>query len=89
MIYFIVTEDFQFLKVGFSLDPPTRLKTLQTGNPLELKLLHTIPGTRRLEESLHREFSPFWVKGEWYKADPSILFRMYEDDLNTTPGSWN
>lgn len=59
MIYFIVTEDYLYLKVGYSIDPPTKLKKLQTGNPVPLKLLHTIPGSRRLEEALHREFSPF------------------------------
>ena len=57
MIYFIVTDDLQFMKVGYSKAPEERLKALQTGCPLPLKILHTVPGTKNLEKKLHMEFA--------------------------------
>ena len=74
MIYAIRAGDF--VKIGFtdgeSVDG--RLESMQTGCPLELVVVASGPGDRKLERKYHR-----WLKhagcherGEWFKAGPSV-----------------
>ena len=57
-IYLIHMEDTTFYKIGMSLDPEIRLRTLQTGNPHPLNLLNTqaVQDMRSAEISLHQRF---------------------------------
>ena len=57
-IYLIHMEDTTFYKIGMSLDPQIRLRTLQTGNPHLLRLLHTqaVQDMRSAESDLHQQF---------------------------------
>ena len=57
-IYLIHMETTAFYKIGMSLDPEIRLRTLQTGNPHPLYLLktHTVQDMRSAEMDLHRQF---------------------------------
>ena len=71
-VYLIHMQDTSFFKIGMSLDPATRLRTLQTGNPRPLRLL----GVREVEDMLaaearlHRRFDSQGVKDgggrEWF-----------------------
>lgn len=76
-IYFI--SDGQYVKIGKGM-PMDRLKTMQTGNARQLKLLFTIPlgnipkssaSTYKTagipaEMILHRIFKNYHVRGEWF-----------------------
>ena len=68
-IYVIGTESIQ--KIGFSKNPQSRLKQLQTGNSEQLFLHHMIEvsdeRTRLLERFLHKDLSYKKLKGEWFK----------------------
>lgn len=57
-VYLIHMEGTTFYKIGMSLDPQIRLRTLQTGNPYPLQILHTqaVQDMRSAETSLHRQF---------------------------------
>ena len=57
-IYLIHMENTNFYKIGMSLDPEIRLKTLQTGNPHPLCLLkmRAVDDMRSVEIELHRRF---------------------------------
>ncbi len=74
MIYFIQAENGH-IKIGFTDadDAMIRLASLQTGSPVLLKLLATIPGTIEEEKDLHRRFGAHRLHGEWFKPVAEIL----------------
>lgn len=67
-IYAIGTKDRQ--KIGFSKDPASRLRQLQTGNAEELYLHGTIDVSedrvKLLERFLHKDIGYKRMKGEWF-----------------------
>lgn len=71
-VYLIHMEGTTFYKIGMSLDPQIRLRTLQTGNPHSLGLLNTqaVQDMRSAEVSLHRQFETQRVPNvnvrEWF-----------------------
>lgn len=75
VIYFAQAEGIGHIKIGFtdSLDASDRVVTLQTGSPVLLRLLGTIPGTIDDEKDLHRRFAAHRVCGEWFKPVPELL----------------
>ncbi len=75
MIYFIQAEGIGHIKIGFtgSDDAELRVVDLQTGSPVPLRLLGTIPGTMEDEKNLHRRFSLERVHGEWFRPVPRLL----------------
>ncbi len=75
MIYFVQAEGVGNIKIGFtdSVDASDRLSTLQTGSPVPLRLLGTIPGTMDDEKDLHRRFASARVVGEWFKPVSELL----------------
>jgi len=75
-VYFIIEEgDPSYVKIGFTYHLPTRLKMLQVANRRNLvvraSFLCMYP---ELEEyRLHKKYSEFKVRGEWFKIDPSSM----------------
>ena len=71
-VYLIHMEGTAFYKIGMSLDPEIRLRTLQTGNPHPLSLITTSPvqDMRDAELSLHHRFETQRVPNpnvrEWF-----------------------
>ena len=67
-IYAIGTDNKQ--KIGFSKDPESRLKQLQTGSAEVLYLHYTIDTSedrvRLLERFLHKDIGYKRLKGEWF-----------------------
>ena len=71
MIYFVREIVSGRVKIGYTKDEgslKSRLSTLQTGNPDEIELYGTIPGTMKVEKFLHRQFGRFRVRSnsEWF-----------------------
>lgn len=75
MIYFIQAEGVGHIKIGFTDgdDALTRLAMLQTGSPVTLRLIGTMPGTMGDEKDLHRRFAAHRVTGEWFKPVAELL----------------
>lgn len=71
---YIIGPDEGFQKIGFSKNVQKRLKTLQTGNPLSLKIHHTEPvpenRIRLLEKKIHQELKHHRLEGEWFDISP-------------------
>ena len=71
-VYLIHMENTTFHKIGMSLDPEIRLRTLQTGNPHLLYLLttQTVQDMRTAEINIHRQFETQRVPNlnvrEWF-----------------------
>lgn len=53
-------------KIGYSKNPVSRLKSLQTGCPYKLQFLLIINGNRTTEKQLHRKYRRYKSNGEWF-----------------------
>ena len=63
------------IKYGYSKDPASRLRSLQTGSSDELVLLESVcvgdRDVRACERELHREFAVYRTRGEWFCLEPT------------------
>lgn len=66
-IYVAGTRPGEPVKIGWARDPAERLKKLQTARDTELTLLGVIPGTRHLENEIHRRLRRARLVGEWFE----------------------
>ena len=77
-VYLIHMEGTKYYKIGMSLDPEMRLKTLQTGNPHNLRLAktQTVGDMRSAESTLHSLFEaervPNLSAREWFRFNNGI-----------------
>ena len=78
-VYFIEVVGRDLVKIGITQNVRTRLKTLDSSNPDELRLLRSIPGDAFTEETLLLKFDDLWVKGEWFRLTPEL--RSFIDSL--------
>jgi hypothetical protein len=79
MIYFIQDETVCLIKIGYtSDDAANRLKFLQTGSPVGLRLLATIPGELSDERQLHARFAAHRERGEWFRPVPELVSLLIE-----------
>lgn len=77
-VYFI-TDGHGHVKIGKADDPEQRLKGLQTGNAYNLEIYELIEvwdhkpscfDAQCFEHMLHRMFSKFNIRDEWFLEDP-------------------
>ncbi len=75
MIYFAQADGIGHIKIGFTdgEDALGRIDTLQTGSPVPIRLLGTIPGSMEDEKNLHRRFAGARVHGEWFQPIAELL----------------
>lgn len=71
-VYFI--SDGEYLKIGISNNPESRLRTLQTSNARPLEIIHVIPTHSKesalsLEGQLHDRLAEHRLSGEWFNMD--------------------
>ena len=71
-VYFITARDIGICKIGVARDVEARRSSLQTASPVELVLEATLPGSRELEQRLHKRFAKHRVKGEWFTITDEI-----------------
>jgi len=71
-LYFIRSESGP-IKIGISVDPQKRLKTLQTAHPFRLELLCVFAGAGKKEANYHSRFAAHRLHGEWFEPHPDIL----------------
>ena len=77
MIYFIRCGEF--VKIGFSDNPRSRIAAIQTSNPYPVDVLAIVPGNYEFEAELHQRFTHLRYKNEWFRDTESI--RQVIDDL--------
>jgi hypothetical protein len=65
-VYFVINEQMTRLKIGTSINPAKRLRSIQTGNADSLVIYGTILGDRHFEKQLHDEFAQHRLNGEWF-----------------------
>lgn len=81
-VYVIATAGNHQVKIGYSKDPQTRLKTLQTGNHETLVLHHVEEMTgltpKLFETIVHRYLRHKRIHGEWFLMSPDEAKEMIE-----------
>jgi hypothetical protein len=75
MIYFILSGNGRFVKIGHCTgDPKARLSQLQTGNPEKLTLVSVKDGGRGEEGVWHSRFEHLRVRGEWFEWTEDLRY---------------
>lgn len=64
--------DGEYVKIGYSVNPPKRVAELQTGNARTLSLLGTI------ERAMHAKYQKINVLQEWFELDSALLDEFKE-----------
>jgi hypothetical protein len=75
-IYFI--SDGKKIKIGISIDPERRLKSLQTGSSNTLRLVEIVSGNDKLERQLHEYYKDYHERGEWFNIKEELVFLICE-----------
>ena len=75
-------------KIGVSVRPATRLRELQTGSPVELRLLHQavapLPASPfEHERAIHDYFADRRLKGEWFAVPLGEIRAAIEMQITT------
>jgi hypothetical protein len=73
-VYFVETADGQHVKIGFSTRPRKRFSEFGTLRPsiFAIRLLGSIPGSRKTERLLHEKFADARDNGEWFRKTPEL-----------------
>jgi hypothetical protein len=71
-VYFI--QGGGLTKVGYASSPEGRLRGLQTGSPVSLRLVRVLDGTDRHEKDLHLQFARHHSHGEWFRLTDEQVF---------------
>lgn len=71
-IYFIGNVEQKLVKIGFSVKPNSRLKSLQTSFPYKLSVLYKTKGSTQKEKLAHEKFKNHRLKGEWFNIDGDL-----------------
>jgi hypothetical protein len=70
-VYFIGGDEGA-IKIGFSVDPPARLRAIQSCCPIPLRILAIASGGVERESYYHFRFADHRLHGEWFTRHPSI-----------------
>lgn len=71
-VYFIFVSSGK-VKIGFSKNPHSRIRSLQTAIESEIRSIMIVPGTLHEEQELHAQFFTERIRGEWFEATQRIV----------------
>jgi hypothetical protein len=71
-VYFIGSDE-GMIKIGVAGDPKARLRDLQAGSPVKLRILATTTGGQAGEGAYHKRFADLRAHGEWFERHDDIL----------------
>lgn len=66
-VYFARAEGTAYVKIGFAVNVPRRMRHLQAGCPYKLTVVRVVGGDRRAEAAYHALFSEHHVDRDWFK----------------------
>lgn len=78
-VYFAYDVDKRYIKIGKTIEPNKRIKTLNGSIPFDIEFYKIVHGDIKFEQSLHKKFNALRLKGEWFRYDKLIL--DYADSL--------
>jgi hypothetical protein len=85
-LYLIQSNITGAFKVGRSDDPYTRVRTLQTGSPYELRIILILPNRGHQERDLHEKLRKYHTTGEWFSYEglaelPSDIYESLDLEI--------
>lgn len=75
-IFFIVTRDYQFLKIGYSQNPHSRYKEIQASRPDQLIYLGSRSSESSQFEYICTKFADQHIRNGWYHLDAELQNTM-------------
>jgi hypothetical protein len=94
-LYLVWMRGTSFFKIGFSMQPESRVKGLQTASPLELILVGITLGDVFQERRFHRVLEPYRgdCEGEWFDLPEHVVWGLmsifsYHLAEGQTPDEW-
>jgi len=72
-VYFIQAGQNGPIKIGYTKNYKARIQFGQTFNHNKLRFLKIIQADISLESELHRKFSKYRIRGEWFEPSKEIL----------------
>lgn len=76
MIYFIQSHN-RYLKIGTTINVESRIKGLQTGSPIKLKVVGILDGSYATEAGLHDMFNHLHHNGEWFRYTDELKWFIH------------
>src|SRR3990167_10029607 len=70
-IYYVQVADY--IKIGCTADWKKRINNIRTSSPFEVKVLLVEINHPRFERRLHKKFSQYRHRGEWFCVTPELL----------------
>jgi hypothetical protein len=70
-VYFI-GGDVGAVKIGFAVNPDLRIRDLQCGSPIPLRILARVAGMPQDERDYHKRFKAHRLHREWFERCPEI-----------------
>lgn len=69
VLYFILNESLDAVKIGLTTNISKRLSTLQIASPVELVPILLCEGSQNLEREVHAQFKAegWHIRGEWFR----------------------
>lgn len=88
-----IIESNGIYKIGESKNPEKRVKQLQTGNHLYLRLIKiydNLEYAKIIERILHTKLDNYRLEGEWFKCDIQKIYKVIDNTLEILNGyeSW-
>lgn len=72
-IYFVQGVNGGPIKIGVTRNVVQRLKGIQTGSPVRLKIVAFLPDApRALEGDIHERYDEFRLEGEWFAENDRL-----------------
>lgn len=89
-IYLVGCDESFAVKIGWSRAPKSRMKTLQCGSPVELKMLFYVKAFQQNEQHVHRLFKKYKSHGEWFICNREIyeFFKNYPGVVAVDSGDY-
>jgi hypothetical protein len=69
-VYFMRSGDF--IKIGFSADPKSRLHAMLTSNPAGIEIVRIVKGTKKTEREYHERFRAYRHHREWFRLEGGL-----------------
>ena len=76
MVYFVRDDINQRIKIGTSLNPLERLRALQIGSSIRLRLMAMCGGGRKAEQDFHKTWAARRLQGEWFDDSDREITRV-------------
>jgi hypothetical protein len=72
-VYFFQIRNDGPIKIGSSRNPENRLKSLNQSSPYQMRMLGTIEATNGEEGKMHKRFSKYRIRGEWFHPAKELI----------------